>query len=102
MGRDNVELGTTLSNLAELYRVQGRYAEAEPLQKRALSLREKSLGPNHPLVATSLGNLASLYEALGRDDDALQLLGRALDVREEYSVPPSAGCPVPGQPCPAL
>jgi tetratricopeptide (TPR) repeat protein len=38
------ELGSALNNLAELYRVQNRYGEAEPLFKRSLTLREKVLG----------------------------------------------------------
>ena len=42
-----------LNNLAVLYRDQGRYAEAEPLYKRALAIREKALGPDHPDVGTS-------------------------------------------------
>ena len=50
-----------LNHLAEQYRLQGRYAEAEPLYKRALSIREKALGPEHPQVATTLNNLAALY-----------------------------------------
>ena len=41
---------------------QGRYADAEPLFKRSLAIREKALGPNHPDVALSLNNLASLYK----------------------------------------
>ena len=43
---------TALNNLAVLYRDQGRYAEAEPLYKRALAIREKALGPDHPDVGT--------------------------------------------------
>ena len=43
----------SLNNLAELYRNQGRYAEAEPLYKRSLAIREKALGPDHPDVAHS-------------------------------------------------
>ena len=41
-----------LNNLAALYDNQGRYAEAEPLYKRALAIQEKALGPDHPDVAT--------------------------------------------------
>ena len=44
---------------ALLYRVPGRYAEAEPLYQRALAIWEKALGPDHPEVATSLNNLAA-------------------------------------------
>ena len=43
-------------------RNQGRYAEAEPLYKRALAIREKALGPNHSFVASSLNRLASIYQ----------------------------------------
>ena len=46
-----------------LYQSQGRYAEAEPLYQRALAIREKALGPDHPDVGTSLNNLAALYFA---------------------------------------
>ncbi len=42
----------SLNNLAVLYQAQGRYAEAEPLYKRALAIREKALGPDHPDVGT--------------------------------------------------
>ena len=37
-------LPPNLSNLALLYLAQGRYAEAEPLFRRALEIREKALG----------------------------------------------------------
>ena len=50
----------SLNNLAELFRTQGRYSEAEPLYKRSLAIREKALGPVHPSVGTSLNNLAAL------------------------------------------
>ena len=43
-----------------LYRTQGKYAEAEPLYKRALAIREKTLGREHPDVAQSLNYLAGL------------------------------------------
>ena len=42
----------SLNNLAALYQDQGRYADAEPLYKRSLAIREKALGPDHPDVAT--------------------------------------------------
>ena len=48
----------SLNNLANCTRAQGRYAEAEPLYKRSLAIREKALGPDHPDVAQSLNNLA--------------------------------------------
>ncbi len=50
-GPQDPRLATTLNNLAGLYQAQGRYAEAEPLYKRALAIIEKALGPEHPPVA---------------------------------------------------
>ena len=38
-------VATSLNNLAALYYDQGKYAEAEPLYKRALAIWEKALGP---------------------------------------------------------
>ena len=42
---------------------QGKYGDAEPLYKRALTIREEVLGPRHPDVASSLNNLASLLKS---------------------------------------
>jgi tetratricopeptide (TPR) repeat protein len=43
----------------------GRYAEAEPLYKRALEIWEKALGKDHLDVATSFNNRALLYADTG-------------------------------------
>ena len=42
---------------------QGKYDDAEPLYKRALTIREETLGPRHPDVAQSLNNLAGLLKS---------------------------------------
>ena len=76
-------LRQSLNNLAELYRDQGRYAEAEPLYKRSLAIREKALGPDHPDVATALNNLAVLYEDQGRYADAEPLYKRSLAIQRK-------------------
>ena len=66
-----------------LYRRQGRYADAEPLYKRTLSILEKALGPDHPDVATALSNLAELYQDQGRYADAEPLFKRSLSIHEK-------------------
>ncbi len=43
----------------------GRVAEAVPLAQRALAIREKTLGLDHPDVATALYTLAILYQDQG-------------------------------------
>jgi tetratricopeptide (TPR) repeat protein len=59
------------------------YADAEPLFRRLLAIREKSLGPDHPDVATTLNDLAELYRNAGRYADAEPLCKRALAIREK-------------------
>ena len=52
---------TLLNNLAAVHQSLGEYAEALPLYQRALEIREKALGPDHPDVRDVLGNMGSLY-----------------------------------------
>ena len=49
LGPEHPDVATSLNNLAELYRDQGKYGEAEPLYQRALAIDEKALGPDHPM-----------------------------------------------------
>src|SRR5690348_4739037 len=62
---------------------EGRFDAAVPLAGRALLLREKALGPEHPDVALSLNNLAELYRAKGEYDKAEPLYQRALRILEK-------------------
>lgn len=77
VGPDDPDMATSLNNLAELYRIQGDYAKAEPLYKRSLAISEKAFGPDHPDMATILENLASLYRATERSAEAQVLEQRA-------------------------
>jgi tetratricopeptide (TPR) repeat protein len=74
-------LGNSLNNLADLYRVQGKYTEAEPLYKRSLKMMEKALGLNHPSVADVLDNLAMCCRKTGKLDEAENLEVRARKIR---------------------
>jgi CHAT domain-containing protein len=70
-------VATSLNNLASLYQDMGQYAEALPLYRRSLAIREKVHGPEHPAVAGSLNNLARLYQDMGQYADAMPLYTRA-------------------------
>jgi hypothetical protein len=61
---------------------QGRYKEAEPLFKRALEIRERVLGVDHPTTAVSLIDLAGLYWSQGRYEKVEPLFKRALEICE--------------------
>ena len=78
MALSDVILAATLNNLAERYKEEGRYADAEPLYKRVLAISEKARGPDHLSVALALNDLAELYKEEGRYADAEPLYNRAL------------------------
>ena len=60
-GPEDPRMPTSLNNLATVYQAQGKYAEAEPLLKRALAIDQKALDPEHPDTVISLSNLAVLH-----------------------------------------
>ena len=45
-----LQVALSLANLAALMQAQGRASTAEELLRRALSIREDALGPDHPMV----------------------------------------------------
>ncbi|HWR58787.1 MAG TPA: tetratricopeptide repeat protein, partial [Thermodesulfovibrionales bacterium] len=58
------------------------YAKVEPILKRSLAIREKTLGPNHTDLLSSFTNLSSVYIRMKRFDKAELLLRRALALCE--------------------
>ncbi len=75
-GANHVATAAALTRLAELLIAQKRYAEAEPLLKRALAIHEK--GNDRVKTAQAANNLAKLYQREGRKADAKQLEDRAI------------------------
>ena len=73
----------TLNELANLYAVQGKYAEAEPLYQRALHIREQMPDPQHPKTAEIMHGLAQLRNAQGKIEEARTWYVRALAIREQ-------------------
>lgn len=71
-GDRNIET-SCFSGLGTVYVKQGRYEEAEPLLKRALEIREKALGPEHPDTTTVLENYAELLRRMKREDETSDL-----------------------------
>src|SRR5215472_9425352 len=73
----------SLDNLAEVYRAERNYPEAEQLYQRSLAIREQALGPEHVDVADSLNGLAEIYYAQKKYAEAEQLYQRALAIQEK-------------------
>ena len=82
-GPQDTRLPRRLDNLAKLYLVEGRYAEAYPLYKRSLAIREKELDGRHPDVAKSVHDLAEIYRAQRKYAEAEPLYKRSLAIYEK-------------------
>lgn len=62
-----------LDELADIYYMQGRYEEAEPLLRRAFSIYEEHLGEDFSSTTNNLNSLAMLYQAQGKYEEAEKL-----------------------------
>ena len=80
-------LAAALNNLALLYDRQGRFQDAEPLYRHALSIKEKTLAPSDPSLGTAFNNMASLYERMGRYAEAEPLYRKALALWQKLPKP---------------
>ena len=69
-----------LTDLAQLYRDQKKYLQAEQLYSRALTINEQILGPDHPNVAMNLSYLALLYHDMRRYRETEQYFQRAFEI----------------------
>jgi len=69
--------------LANLYLIQHRFEEAEPLYTKSIKIREAHYGANKPPVAVSLNSLATLYAMQDKYDRAEPLYVRAIDIFEQ-------------------
>lgn len=82
------EGATRLLNESAFYSEErGQYADAEPLYKQSLIIREKTLEPDHPDVAVSLNNLAAIYYTQGKYPEAEPLFKQSLAIRERVLGP---------------
>ncbi|MDX2165852.1 MAG: tetratricopeptide repeat protein [Deltaproteobacteria bacterium] len=69
-------------DLAEFYRSQARYEEAEPLFTRAITMLERGGEAQRARLARPLNSLALVYRAQGLYDRAEPLCRRALSILE--------------------
>ena len=68
--------------LAQALQAQGELAEAERVLRRALAIREKALGPNHPEIAAVLATLGQIALSQNRLKDAERDTSRAIAIDE--------------------
>jgi hypothetical protein len=83
LDRGDGDIARPLDILAELSEKTGRTSEAEALYRRALAIREKAFGPDHPYTAETLDGLAKVCEQTGRAAEAQELSARAQRTRAQ-------------------
>ena len=82
-GESSADYATAVSNLAWLFKLTNRLAEAEPLMRRAVAIYDKAYGPDHPHLAAALNNLAQLLSDTNRLTEAEPLMRRVLAIYEK-------------------
>jgi tetratricopeptide (TPR) repeat protein len=70
-----------MSSLATAYYEDGRFEEAENLQRETLESRRRVLGPDHPETLLSMNSLADICDTQGRHAEAEALYREILDRR---------------------
>jgi tetratricopeptide (TPR) repeat protein len=73
----------TLHNLATVMALSGRLAEAEVLEKRSLTILEKSYPPDHPFLLRPLQSLAQIQFEEGEIGRARETRRRLQSIRTE-------------------
>jgi eukaryotic-like serine/threonine-protein kinase len=67
--------------IGDTYHAIGQYTQAEAMHRKALSLRKRVLGPQHPSVAISLSGLGDALGDQGKFAQAKEAYGDALTLR---------------------
>jgi tetratricopeptide (TPR) repeat protein len=80
-------LARSYADYAYAIQKQGRHAEAEPLIKWALVVRETLFEADSHVISQSQNQLATLYYELGRFSEAEPLLKRAIETQSKASKP---------------
>ena len=80
-GAEHRETLTTTQNLATLYRMQGKYAQADALLTTLIETQSRVLGDEHPDTLATTRNMAELKRSQGQAAEAEPLLTRVADIR---------------------
>ena len=86
-GWPNTQTVYVMHQLGIFYLDRQRWAEAEPLERKAVEGRELIEGPNHDWTDPAIGGLAQALEGLGRYKEAESLRRRVLKIRTEREKP---------------
>ncbi|MEZ5710204.1 MAG: CHAT domain-containing tetratricopeptide repeat protein [Blastomonas sp.] len=90
LGPDHLVTAAALHNFGAILNAGGRFAEAEPILRRTMAIREKLIGREHPDMAITMNGLAFSLEHLGgaKEAETLYLAAAAI-----YEANPDSGAP---------
>jgi tetratricopeptide (TPR) repeat protein len=80
LGRLHPSVAVAQEHLANLYRAQNRYLDAEPLLIRTFKIKLRCLGRENLDVALALRNLTEVWELLGKMEEAAKARACASDL----------------------
>jgi len=82
---NQIPISSALDRLAVVCEEQQKYAEAEPLRRRSLEIKERAWGERYSsFLADSLAALANVLHKIGREDEAVELDKRVEAIRLRY------------------
>jgi len=82
LGKDNFYTLAVMTNLAEGYRIVGKFDLAIPLFEETLNLQRTRLGFDHPLALSTLDAMAECYRRSSKWELAMPLFEEALRLRK--------------------
>jgi tetratricopeptide (TPR) repeat protein len=82
---NQIPIGTALDRLAVVYEDQQKYAEAEPLRRRSLEIKERAwVGRYSSFLADSLAAHANALHKIDREQEAAEIDKRVEAIRLKY------------------
>ena len=85
ISRSQLPISTALDKLAEIYECQEKYAEAEPLRRRSLEIKERVWGERTSWIwVDSLAAYANVLHKIGREYEATKIDERVEAIRTKY------------------
>ena len=83
LGDSNLDTAATQSSLAQLLEQEGKYADAELLDRQALATRQKLPPPNDPLIGAGLALLGEVLYFQSKNQEAEQALRQTIPIAGE-------------------
>ncbi|CAF1275646.1 unnamed protein product [Adineta steineri] len=86
--KDNKDKADIYHQLGSIKDDQGKYQEALAFYEKSLTIKQKTLPPNHPSLATSYNDIGLVQNNMGNYPESLSSHEKALEIKQQ-SLPPN-------------